>query len=73
MIQGAPEEIVTGSVGGFGHLELMSFKAGEGELVGTVGESFMWEVRFELDLLKGGSSTWEAPKQSVKGHLGDGE
>lgn len=35
-----------------GHLALMSFTAGEGTLVSTVRESFVWEVRFELDLLK---------------------
>lgn len=39
----------------------MSFKAGESTLFGTATESSMWEVRFELDLLKGGSSIWKAP------------
>lgn len=34
----------------------MSFKrAGEGMFVGSVRESFMWKVSFELDFLKGGS------------------
>lgn len=37
----------------------MSVKAGEGMLVGTIRESFMWKAGFGLDLLKGGSKTRE--------------
>lgn len=38
----------------------MSVETGEGMLVGTARESFMWKAGFELDLLKGGTKIREA-------------
>lgn len=37
----------------------LSIESGEGMLVGTIRESFVWKVGFELDLLKGGSKIRE--------------